>query len=170
MTINSPGSLATLAAMRRASSRVRRLAADRRPGDAARALGRFRRCARGPHGDHGGRERRDCGAHSRLSGWHISFRRRAASARHSTRTRDPQSLRVRSRGRSGPAAVARPRLLERSVSARLWAIRSARLPKRSAGRSRRSRANSCATGCRAGATRRSTPPEPINCAGGVKRY
>ena len=27
----------------------------------------------------------------------------------------------------------------------------------------------CATGCRAGATRRSTPPEPINCAGGVKR-
>jgi Helix-turn-helix domain len=34
---------------------------------------------------------------------------------------------------------------------------------------RRSRANSPATGCRAGATRRFTPPEPINCAGGVKR-
>ena len=50
----------------------------------------------------------------------------------------------------------------RLVWPRLWAIRSARLPKRSAGRSRRSRANSCATGCRAGATRRSTPPEPIN--------
>ena len=28
---------------------------------------------------------------------------------------------------------------------------------------------SAATGCRAGATRRFTPPEPINCAGGVKR-
>ena len=26
-----------------------------------------------------------------------------------------------------------------------------------------------ATGCPAGATRRFTPPEPINCAGGVKR-
>src|ERR1700736_6338827 len=57
----------------------------------------------------------------------------------------------------------------RLVWPRLWAIRSARLPKRSAGRSRRSRANSSATGCRAGATRRFTPPEPINCAGGVKR-
>ena len=30
-------------------------------------------------------------------------------------------------------------------------------------------ANSPATGCRAGATRRFTPPELINCAGGVKR-
>jgi hypothetical protein len=28
--------------------------------------------------------------------------------------------------------------------------------------------NSPATGCRAGATRRLTPPEPINCAGGLK--
>ena len=32
--------------------------------------------------------------------------------------------------------------------------------------SRRSRASSRATSCRAGATRRFTPPEPINCAGG----
>jgi hypothetical protein len=39
----------------------------------------------------------------------------------------------------------------------------------SAGQSRRSRANFRATGCRAGVTRCSTPPEPINCAGGVKR-
>ena len=55
--------------------------------------------------------------------------------------------------------------------ARLWAIRLARLPKRSAGRGRRSRASSRATSCRAGAAqfRRFTPPEPINCAGGVKR-
>src|SRR6266576_1333318 len=57
----------------------------------------------------------------------------------------------------------------RLVWPRLWAIRSARLPKRSAGRSRRSRASSRATSCRAGAIRRFTPPEPINCAGGVKR-
>src|SRR6187397_2580222 len=56
----------------------------------------------------------------------------------------------------------------RLVWPRLWAIRSARLPKRSAGRSRRSRASSRATSCRAGAIRRFTPPEPINCAGGVK--
>ena len=34
---------------------------------------------------------------------------------------------------------------------------------------RRSRANSPAISCRADATRRFTPPEPINCAGGVKR-
>ena len=45
----------------------------------------------------------------------------------------------------------------RLVWPRLWAIRSARLPKRSAGRSRRSRASSRATSCRAGATRRFTP-------------
>ena len=32
---------------------------------------------------------------------------------------------------------------------------------------RRSRANSPAIGCRADATFRFTPPEPINCAGGV---
>ena len=31
------------------------------------------------------------------------------------------------------------------------------------------RASFRATSCRAGATRRFTPPEPINCAGGVKR-
>ena len=57
----------------------------------------------------------------------------------------------------------------RLVWPRLWAIRLARLPKRSAGRGRRSRASSRATSCRAGAIRRFTPPEPINCAGGVKR-
>src|SRR6476620_4421282 len=43
------------------------------------------------------------------------------------------------------------------------------IAKGSAGRSRRSRASSRATSCRAGAIRRFTPPEPINCAGGVKR-
>jgi hypothetical protein len=48
-------------------------------------------------------------------------------------------------------------------------IRSARSPERSAVRSRPSGANSAATVCRAGATRRFTPPEPINCACGVKR-
>jgi hypothetical protein len=37
----------------------------------------------------------------------------------------------------------------------------------SAVRNRRFRANLAATGCRAGATSRFTPPEPINCAGGV---
>ena len=46
---------------------------------------------------------------------------------------------------------------------------SARSRKRSAVRNRRSRANSPAISCRADATRRFTPPEPINCAGGVKR-
>ena len=40
---------------------------------------------------------------------------------------------------------------------------------RSAVQSRRSRANYPAIGCPAGATRRFTPPELINCAGGVKR-
>ena len=45
----------------------------------------------------------------------------------------------------------------------------ARSPKRLAVRNRRSRANLTATGCRAGATRRFTPPEPINCASGVRR-
>ena len=35
--------------------------------------------------------------------------------------------------------------------------------------SRRSRASSRATSCRAGAIRRFTPPEPISCAGAVKR-
>ena len=39
----------------------------------------------------------------------------------------------------------------------------------SAVRSRRSRANCRAIGCPAGATHRFTPPELINCAGGVKR-
>ena len=34
---------------------------------------------------------------------------------------------------------------------------------------RRSRSNSPAISCRVDATRRFTPPEPINCAGGVKR-
>jgi hypothetical protein len=48
-------------------------------------------------------------------------------------------------------------------------IRSARSPERSAVRSRPSGANSAATVCRAGATRHFTPPEPINCACGVKR-
>ena len=43
------------------------------------------------------------------------------------------------------------------------------IAQRSAVRSRRSGANSAATGCRADATRRFTQPEPINCAGGVKR-
>ena len=50
-----------------------------------------------------------------------------------------------------------------------WAIRSAPSLGRSAVRSRRSRANYRATGCPAGATRRFTLPELINCAGGVKR-
>ena len=58
---------------------------------------------------------------------------------------------------------------DRLVWPRLSAIQSARLPKRSAGRSRRSRASSRATSCRAGTIRRFTPPEPIDCAGGVKR-
>ena len=39
---------------------------------------------------------------------------------------------------------------------------------RSVVRNRQSHANSLATGCPVGATRRFTPPEPINCAGGVK--
>ena len=36
-------------------------------------------------------------------------------------------------------------------------------------RNRRSRGNSPAISCRADATRRFTPPGPINCAGDVKR-
>ena len=43
-------------------------ATRRRPLDAARALGRYRRHASGPHGDHGRGDRRDRRRHSRLSG------------------------------------------------------------------------------------------------------